>query len=182
MSIYSKSLADSKPLLGFNDWDRMCLSILPDQSPEHSGLCTTTGCWTCRMRRGKCDDIQPFCGPCQFRALSCHGFGPKPVWMDSAELTRKQSRKNQTDRVQSSQGEHFVSQRSLQYLHQTSYGCKMPDKAHRGAPWITAYHVSANSNWRIRRAPLQPSPWLIPHLRKKLSKKFTRSRSTQTLR
>src|SRR6266536_5804513 len=46
---------------------------------------TNTGCWTCRIRKKKCDDIQPVCGPCTLRRITCHGYGPRPRFMDSAE-------------------------------------------------------------------------------------------------
>jgi hypothetical protein len=44
---------------------------------------SNTGCWTCRIRKKKCDDVKPACGPCTLRFLTCHGYGAKPSWMDS---------------------------------------------------------------------------------------------------
>lgn len=40
------------------------------------------GCWTCRLRRKKCDERRPVCETCASLYLTCH-FGPeKPQWMD----------------------------------------------------------------------------------------------------
>ncbi|EPE36991.1 Zn2/Cys6 DNA-binding protein [Glarea lozoyensis ATCC 20868] len=41
------------------------------------------GCWTCRLRRKKCDEKGPECVTCTDRGLKCSGFGAiKPRWMD----------------------------------------------------------------------------------------------------
>ncbi|KAH7126388.1 fungal-specific transcription factor domain-containing protein [Dactylonectria estremocensis] len=54
---------------------------------------STDGCWTCRIRHRKCDELRPICKECSDRSISCHGYGPKPGWVDDpsqldAELTR----------------------------------------------------------------------------------------------
>ncbi|KAH6980882.1 fungal-specific transcription factor domain-containing protein [Ilyonectria sp. MPI-CAGE-AT-0026] len=54
---------------------------------------STEGCWTCRIRHRKCDELRPICKECSDRLISCHGYGPKPGWVDDpsqldAELTR----------------------------------------------------------------------------------------------
>src|ERR1700709_1445684 len=69
---------------------------------------TTTGCWTCRIRRKKCDDVQPFCGPCNFRQLICHGYRPNPPWIDGAER-----QKAEIERIKQSVSENFRSRRAL---------------------------------------------------------------------
>lgn len=43
------------------------------------------GCWTCRVRKKKCDERRPICGTCDSLTLYCHGYGPKPEWMDNGE-------------------------------------------------------------------------------------------------
>ncbi|KAL1961390.1 hypothetical protein VTO42DRAFT_118 [Malbranchea cinnamomea] len=40
------------------------------------------GCWTCRLRRKKCDEKEPICSPCLGLGLTCHRSRQKPVWMD----------------------------------------------------------------------------------------------------
>ncbi|TPX11351.1 uncharacterized protein E0L32_001169 [Thyridium curvatum] len=46
-----------------------------------SGARTKTGCWTCRLRRKKCDEGLPACSSCISRDLYCYGYGEKPAWM-----------------------------------------------------------------------------------------------------
>ncbi|OAA65241.1 transcription factor Cys6 [Niveomyces insectorum RCEF 264] len=48
----------------------------------------TTGCWTCRARKKKCDDGRPSCAACALRALVCYGYGAKPGWMDGGDQER----------------------------------------------------------------------------------------------
>lgn len=40
------------------------------------------GCWTCRVRRKKCDESSQPCTTCTGLHLMCHGYGPRPFWMD----------------------------------------------------------------------------------------------------
>ncbi|CAG8423415.1 unnamed protein product [Penicillium salamii] len=48
------------------------------------------GCWTCRLRHKKCDITIPVCRECSDRSVQCHGYGPKPAWMDGASEERKE--------------------------------------------------------------------------------------------
>jgi hypothetical protein len=45
---------------------------------------TSKGCWTCRVRRKKCDEVQPICRTCAALHITCF-FDPdsKPDWMDA---------------------------------------------------------------------------------------------------
>ena len=47
------------------------------------------GCWTCRLRKKKCDERRPTCSPCIALALPCHGYGSRPGWMDGRERERE---------------------------------------------------------------------------------------------
>lgn len=78
-----------------------------------AALRTTTGCWTCRIRRKKCDGVYPLCGPCHFRQLTCHGYGPKPTWVDNAE-----NQKAEVDRIKQSVSENFRSRRAFRVSKQ----------------------------------------------------------------
>ncbi|KAF7877010.1 uncharacterized protein EAF02_008230 [Botrytis sinoallii] len=40
------------------------------------------GCWTCRVRKRKCDEKVPICSACGSLELECHGYGEQPIWMD----------------------------------------------------------------------------------------------------
>ncbi|KAG8157472.1 hypothetical protein KVR01_012856 [Diaporthe batatas] len=39
-------------------------------------------CWTCRLRRKRCDAVRPICGSCQALDISCHAGETRPSWMD----------------------------------------------------------------------------------------------------
>jgi C6 transcription factor Pro1 len=46
--------------------------------PRHS----SNGCWTCRLRRKKCDEKHPLCDTCAALHITCHYDQDKPKWMD----------------------------------------------------------------------------------------------------
>ena len=49
----------------------------------------TTGCWTCRVRKKKCDDGRPCCSSCTLRGITCYGYAAKPQWMEGGETERR---------------------------------------------------------------------------------------------
>ncbi|KAH7342554.1 fungal-specific transcription factor domain-containing protein [Rhexocercosporidium sp. MPI-PUGE-AT-0058] len=53
-----------------------------------------TGCWTCRLRRKKCDEKQPICGICSTLLIghACYYNNEKPVWMDGGVRQEEISR------------------------------------------------------------------------------------------
>lgn len=46
------------------------------------------GCWTCRLRKKKCDLGQPTCVSCASLEIECVYSDAKPRWMDGGELQR----------------------------------------------------------------------------------------------
>lgn len=43
---------------------------------------STAGCWTCKLRRKKCDERHPTCKACTLLEITCH-YGPdRPQWLD----------------------------------------------------------------------------------------------------
>ncbi|EHK48414.1 hypothetical protein TRIATDRAFT_54121 [Trichoderma atroviride IMI 206040] len=42
------------------------------------------GCWTCRLRRKKCDETRPECANCSDLQITCH-YGRKPKWLDGGK-------------------------------------------------------------------------------------------------
>ncbi len=46
------------------------------------------GCWTCRLRKKKCDEGRPLCSLCTSLSITCYGYGTRPDWMDSGERER----------------------------------------------------------------------------------------------
>lgn len=51
-------------------------------------LRSKASCWTCRVRRKKCDESRPHCSICESLSITCYGYGPKPEWMDNGEKER----------------------------------------------------------------------------------------------
>ncbi|KAH1368819.1 hypothetical protein KXW30_001370 [Aspergillus fumigatus] len=49
-----------------------------------------SGCWTCRVRHRKCGLETPSCKECTDRHVYCHGYGPKPTWMDGGSEEQKE--------------------------------------------------------------------------------------------
>lgn len=41
------------------------------------------GCWTCRLRRKKCDERRPVCNTCDALRVTCYYNQDKPEWMDA---------------------------------------------------------------------------------------------------
>jgi C6 transcription factor Pro1 len=54
-----------------------------------------TGCWSCRLRRKKCNEGGPPCSNCESRGVFCHGYGPKPPWKDRGEKEREEANRLQ---------------------------------------------------------------------------------------
>ncbi|KAI8628844.1 fungal-specific transcription factor domain-containing protein [Xylariaceae sp. FL1651] len=46
-----------------------------------SGSRTKTGCYSCRIRKKKCDEAKPHCLACLSRGIDCLGYDVKPAWM-----------------------------------------------------------------------------------------------------
>ncbi|KAL2021605.1 hypothetical protein VTK56DRAFT_6958 [Thermocarpiscus australiensis] len=49
------------------------------------------GCWTCRLRRKKCDEAHPLCSNCAALEIDCLYGDEKPEWMDGAEKQRQRA-------------------------------------------------------------------------------------------
>ncbi|KAK0667309.1 fungal-specific transcription factor domain-containing protein [Cercophora samala] len=46
---------------------------------------SSDGCWTCRLRRKKCDEIRPVCEGCSTLGIDCLYSEEKPQWMDGGD-------------------------------------------------------------------------------------------------
>ena len=63
---------------------RLALWIAHMERPSLS-IRSTRGCWTCRLRKKKCDEIQPGCERCASVNVECH-YGVKPAWIEDPAL------------------------------------------------------------------------------------------------
>jgi len=58
---------------------------------------TVDGCWTCRLRRKKCDEATPTCLGCSSLDIDCHYGEAKPHWMDGAQKQKDMVAKVKAD-------------------------------------------------------------------------------------
>jgi hypothetical protein len=59
-----------------------------DSSPIMSKEARSKGaCWTCKLRRKKCDEEKPACSACTLLAIPCFGYYP-PSWADGGEMQK----------------------------------------------------------------------------------------------
>jgi hypothetical protein len=80
---------------------------------------SSTGCWTCRIRRKKCDETARNCSVCTSLRLKCDGYGPKPVWMDGV-IREKQKAEDLKRRIRRHRKRgQIVSTRLSESRHQT---------------------------------------------------------------
>ncbi len=49
------------------------------------------GCWTCRLRRKKCDEGLPVCAGCASLDIDCQYGDQKPRWMDGGERQKQKA-------------------------------------------------------------------------------------------
>ncbi|KAI1812116.1 fungal-specific transcription factor domain-containing protein [Poronia punctata] len=52
-------------------------------------LRSSQGCWTCRVRRKKCDEARPVCATCQSLEIVCQYSDAKPDWFDGGAREKK---------------------------------------------------------------------------------------------
>ncbi|KAH7400118.1 fungal-specific transcription factor domain-containing protein [Cadophora sp. MPI-SDFR-AT-0126] len=76
-----------------------------------------SGCWTCRIRKKKCDDLRPTCGPCSFRNITCHGYGDRPQFMHDPEEQRLE-----LEKIQRAVSESLKARRSFRVSKRTARG------------------------------------------------------------
>jgi C6 transcription factor Pro1 len=50
-------------------------------------------CWTCRIRKIKCDETSIACKRCNSLRITCHGYGKKPAWIDGGQREREETEK-----------------------------------------------------------------------------------------
>jgi hypothetical protein len=53
---------------------------------------SSTGCWTCRLRKKKCQEERPDCSTCAALHITCHGYSEKkPAWMDGGRSEKAEA-------------------------------------------------------------------------------------------
>ncbi|TPX16023.1 uncharacterized protein E0L32_000357 [Thyridium curvatum] len=54
---------------------------------------SSEGCWTCRLRRKKCDEGRPVCAGCAALEIHCLYSDAKPEWMDNGDRQKERADK-----------------------------------------------------------------------------------------
>lgn len=116
----------------------------------------SNGCWTCRLRRKRCDEAHPACANCASLRITCHYGQRKPEWLDGGEQERrmmeqlkqeikgKRSRRSESHPGEArnasgaNQGDPAEEPRSP--TPQSSNACAMLDRTHDGV--LPASHGS----------------------------------------
>lgn len=84
---------------------------------------TCGGCWICRLRRKKCDEVHPTCGDCDALGLDCLYSDTKPEWMDGdvrqkqmSIAIKTQAKKGQRSRHSAkARGDVFINTSAVDY-------------------------------------------------------------------
>ncbi|RSL62889.1 hypothetical protein CEP54_005488 [Fusarium duplospermum] len=58
---------------------------------------SSDGCWTCRLRRKKCDEIRPVCDTCSALNITCYFTEDKPEWMDGGPTQEEMAERLRKD-------------------------------------------------------------------------------------
>ena len=81
---------------------------------------TSNGCWTCRLRRKKCDENHPVCDVCTALRITCYNDQDnRPEWMDGSmkqEAMAEQLKREVKEKARRRRGErgvHISSERSV---------------------------------------------------------------------
>ncbi|KAK5632189.1 hypothetical protein RRF57_007903 [Xylaria bambusicola] len=79
-------------------------------------------CWTCRLRRKKCDQEQPACRTCSALNILCHYSADRPDWMDGGE---KQDEMTRRFKAQVKQGKERRRERDYVQVLNIGDGAKL---------------------------------------------------------
>lgn len=84
----------------------------------------TETCWTCRVRKKRCDRKRPICGACHSLEITCYNGNSRPSWVDN-----ERERDEFTDRVKAQIRERAECRRKKSYVKVMSVGKTKKSKA-----------------------------------------------------
>lgn len=68
-------------------------------------------CWTCRIRKKRCDRKQPACGACRSLDITCHDGNSQPSWINN-----DRERDEFADQIKAQVKEKAESRREKSYV------------------------------------------------------------------
>jgi hypothetical protein len=80
---------------------------------------SSAGCWTCRLRRKKCDERRPVCDACATLEITCHSGDEKPEWMDGGAR-----QKDMADKVKAQVKKQASQRRDRKYMEMLESGTR----------------------------------------------------------
>ncbi|KFA72974.1 hypothetical protein S40288_05091 [Stachybotrys chartarum IBT 40288] len=80
---------------------------------------SNNGCYTCRLRRKKCDETRPACDACRALEITCHFGEQKPDWMDNGPRQREMA-----DKIKAQVKKQATVRRDRRYLDMLETGTK----------------------------------------------------------
>lgn len=114
---------------------------------------SNAGCWTCRLRRKKCDETRPVCDACQTLEISCFFQDEKPDWMDSgprqkemAERIKAQVKKQASQRRDRKYMEMLESGTRFVSLGGDGGGANKTNKSDRAVDAAAAMHGASDTD------------------------------------
>ncbi|KAI9172182.1 Pestheic acid cluster transcriptional regulator [Paramyrothecium foliicola] len=81
---------------------------------------SNNGCYTCRLRRKKCDEARPVCAGCQMLEITCYSGDEKPEWMDGGP-----KQKEMAEKIKAQVKKQASQRRDRKYLEMLETGAKM---------------------------------------------------------
>ncbi|KAH7156433.1 fungal-specific transcription factor domain-containing protein [Dactylonectria macrodidyma] len=80
---------------------------------------SNAGCWTCRLRRKKCDEKRPICEGCSVLEITCHNDETKPDWMDGGP-----KQKAMAERIKAQVKKQASQRRDRKYMDMLESGTR----------------------------------------------------------
>ncbi|KAK1829928.1 fungal-specific transcription factor domain-containing protein [Podospora conica] len=87
---------------------------------------SSEGCWTCRLRRKKCDETRPLCDACATLEIECLYSDEKPEWMETAE-----TQKDRAEWLKLEVKRKAAERRERRYLQAVELGIESLEFSHR---------------------------------------------------
>lgn len=110
-----------------------------------------SGCYTCRLRRKKCDEKRPVCEGCAALEITCFYGEQKPDWMDGGSKQRAMA-----ETIKSQVKKQASERRDRKYLEMLENGTRMVnlnDEPAKGHSSDTAAVVSSESDHAFDTSP-----------------------------
>ncbi|KAG9258216.1 fungal-specific transcription factor domain-containing protein [Emericellopsis atlantica] len=101
---------------------------------------SNAGCWTCRLRRKKCDEKRPVCDGCGSLEITCHFEDEKPDWMDGGPR-----QKEMADKIKAQVKKQASQRRDRKYMDMLATGTRNVSLTQSDGELGTRYRAESNT-------------------------------------